>query len=314
MTDDLKVNRRAAAELLTRFAEEALGHFVNGRAVIPPGATTFDNLSPTNGEKLSQVVAGDSAAIETACEAASGAFAEWRNVSGAKRKAMLHRVADAIEANARNIALVESADTGQPLRFMSKAAIRGAENFRYFADRAPAARDGLALPADDHLNYTTRQPIGPVGVITPWNTPFMLSTWKIAPALAAGLHRRAQAGRVEPADGKHACGNRVRGRTARRCAQRRSRGRRNRWQSADGAPRHQSRGVCRRDHHRIPHHATGCADAKACALRAGRQEPRDRVRRRRLGSRSGRGRVHDLQLERRALYVLESSLAPSVHL
>jgi 5-carboxymethyl-2-hydroxymuconic-semialdehyde dehydrogenase len=78
---------------------------------------------------------------------------------------------------------------------MSKAAVRGAENFRFFADRAPGARDGVSLPAEEHLNYTLRQPIGPVGVITPWNTPFMLSTWKIAPALAAGctvVHKPAE--------------------------------------------------------------------------------------------------------------------------
>src|SRR5262245_48874337 len=86
-------------------------------------------------------------------------------------------------------------DTGQPIRFMSQAAARGAENFRYFADRAPDARNGLALPAQQHVNFTLRQPIGPVGVITPWNTPFMLSTWKIAPALAAGctvVHKPAE--------------------------------------------------------------------------------------------------------------------------
>ena len=98
-------------------------------------------------------------------------------------------------ARADEIALIESYDTGQALRFMSKAAIRGAENFRFFADMAPAARDGRSLPAADHLNYSLRQPIGPVGVITPWNTPFMLSTWKIAPALAAGctvVHKPAE--------------------------------------------------------------------------------------------------------------------------
>ena len=78
---------------------------------------------------------------------------------------------------------------------MSKAALRGAENFRFFADLAPSARDGQSLPTKDHLNVTTRKPIGPVGVITPWNTPFMLSTWKIAPALAAGctvVHKPAE--------------------------------------------------------------------------------------------------------------------------
>jgi 5-carboxymethyl-2-hydroxymuconic-semialdehyde dehydrogenase len=78
---------------------------------------------------------------------------------------------------------------------MAKAAVRGAENFRFYADRAPDAGNGLALPDVDHVNYTMRQPIGPVGVITPWNTPFMLSTWKIAPALAAGctvVHKPAE--------------------------------------------------------------------------------------------------------------------------
>ncbi len=78
---------------------------------------------------------------------------------------------------------------------MSGAAVRAAENFRFFADRAPSAADGLSLPAPEHVNYTLRQPLGPVAIITPWNTPFMLSTWKIAPALAAGctvVHKPAE--------------------------------------------------------------------------------------------------------------------------
>ena len=119
----------------------------------------------------------------------------WADLPGKERKRILHKVADAIEANARELALVESYDSGQAMRFMSKAAVRGAANFRFFADLAANARDGQALPADEHLNYTIRQPIGPVGVITPWNTPFMLSTWKIAPALAAGctvVHKPAE--------------------------------------------------------------------------------------------------------------------------
>ena len=108
---------------------------------------------------------------------------------------MLHRIADAIVERAEEIAFLECLDTGQALRFMSKTALRGAENFRYFADLAPAARDGKHLPSDTLMNVTTRVPIGPVGVITPWNTPFMLSTWKIAPALAAGctvVHKPAE--------------------------------------------------------------------------------------------------------------------------
>ena len=108
---------------------------------------------------------------------------------------MLHKIADKIVARADEIAFIECMDTGQAIRYMSKAALRAADNFRFFADRAPGAQDGLSLPAEGQLNYTIRQPIGPVGVITPWNTPFMLSTWKIAPALAAGctvVHKPAE--------------------------------------------------------------------------------------------------------------------------
>ena len=113
-----------------------------------------------------------------------------------ERKKILIRVAEGIEARATEIALCECWDTGQAWRFMSKAALRGAENFRYFADQVTSARDGQSLPSATLMNVTTRKPIGPVGVITPWNTPFMLSTWKIAPALAAGctvVHKPAEA-------------------------------------------------------------------------------------------------------------------------
>jgi 5-carboxymethyl-2-hydroxymuconic-semialdehyde dehydrogenase len=113
-----------------------------------------------------------------------------------QRKAILIKIAEGIEARAEEIALCECWDTGQAWRFMSKAAIRGAENFRYFADQVEAARDGQHLQSATLMNITTRVPIGPVGVITPWNTPFMLSTWKIAPALAAGctvVHKPAEA-------------------------------------------------------------------------------------------------------------------------
>jgi len=133
--------------------------------------------------------------VDRAAKAAKDAFADWRDMDGKLRKALLHRIADGIEARAEEIALIECMDTGQAIRFMSKAALRGAANFRYFADQAPSARDGQNLPSPTLMNITTRVPIGPVGIITPWNTPFMLSTWKIAPALAAGctvVHKPAE--------------------------------------------------------------------------------------------------------------------------
>ena len=194
-TSALLDNQRALAPLIERFRRAPVPHLIDGRPD-PGSGEYFTTTCPVDNVEICSVAAGDSAAIDRACQAAARAFPAWRDMAGDTRRDLLHRIADAIEARARDIALVESHDTGQALRFMNKAALRGAENFRFFADRAPGARDGLALPAAEHLNYTLRQPIGPVGVITPWNTPFMLSTWKIAPARAAGNGRQAPLLRV----------------------------------------------------------------------------------------------------------------------
>lgn len=188
-------NRKRAFEHLSRLRDKPLEHFIDGQSTAGVGGEPFDVLDPATGEVLGQALAGTTEDIAVAAAAAKRAFGAWSQTSGEMRRELLHAIADAIEARADEIALVESLDTGQPLRFMSKAALRGAENFRFFADRAPNAQNGLALPTADHINYTIRQPIGPVGVITPWNTPFMLSTWKIAPALAAGctvVHKPAE--------------------------------------------------------------------------------------------------------------------------
>ncbi|MEJ6501441.1 MAG: 5-carboxymethyl-2-hydroxymuconate semialdehyde dehydrogenase [Rhodobacterales bacterium] len=159
------------------------------------GAGWFDSASPIDGTHLAKVARSDADEVDRAAKAAKAAFPAWRDMGGKERKAIMHAIADAIVARAEEIAFLECLDTGQALRFMSKAALRGAENFRYFADLAPSARDGKNLPSPTLMNVTTRLPIGPVGVITPWNTPFMLSTWKIAPALAAGctvVHKPAE--------------------------------------------------------------------------------------------------------------------------
>jgi 5-carboxymethyl-2-hydroxymuconic-semialdehyde dehydrogenase len=195
MTQELKHNLAEAEQALARFRGATLQHFINGEAHAGASGETFANTTPIDNSVIGIVSAGNADDIDVACRSAAAAFPAWRATPGDARRDLLHNIADAIEANAREIALVESYDTGQALRFMSKAAVRGAENFRFFADRAPSAQDGQSLPAQEHLNYSLRQPIGPVGVITPWNTPFMLSTWKIAPALAAGctvVHKPAE--------------------------------------------------------------------------------------------------------------------------
>ena len=188
-------NRARAGDYMARFRAEPLGHFIDGQPTRGEGSELFDVYDPADGTVLGQTVAGTAADIDAAARAAKRAFPGWAATAGDQRRKLLHRIADLIEQRAEEIAFTECMDAGQPLRFMSKAALRGAENFRFFADRAPDARNGLSLPTSEHVNYTMRQPIGPVGVITPWNTPFMLSTWKIAPALAAGctvVHKPAE--------------------------------------------------------------------------------------------------------------------------
>ena len=205
-----------AEGFLKRFREKPVAHLIDGKQDGGSGAT-FETLSPIDNSVIAQVARGGAAEIDRAAKAATKAFRTgWSRTTGDERRKLLHKIADAIEARADEIALVESIDTGQPIRYMSKAAVRGAENFRFYADRAPGANDGLSLPTDTHLNYTIRQPIGPVGVITPWNTPFMLSTWKIAPALAAGctvVHKPAE---WSPLTAVSALGNLPRSRVCRR--------------------------------------------------------------------------------------------------
>jgi 5-carboxymethyl-2-hydroxymuconic-semialdehyde dehydrogenase len=195
MSPALEANIRKADGYLARWRTAPLGHFIAGRSEAGSSRDVFDNISPVDGSVLNQVSSGNERDVNAAATAAQQAFPAWRDKPGDERRAILHKVADLIESRREEIAFVECMDTGQALRFMSGAALRAAENFRFFADRAPGAANGLALPAAEHMNYTIRQPLGPVAIITPWNTPFMLSTWKIAPALAAGctvVHKPAE--------------------------------------------------------------------------------------------------------------------------
>lgn len=180
---------------LARFRSQGIQNLIDGQSVQASTGAVFETRSPVDESLICTVAKSDAADIDAAAQAAKGAFPAWRDMKATERKAILHRIADGITARAEEIALCECWDTGQALRFMSKAALRGAENFRFFADKATSARDGQTLPSPKLMNITTRVPIGPVGIITPWNTPFMLSTWKIAPALAAGctiVHKPAE--------------------------------------------------------------------------------------------------------------------------
>ena len=188
-------NLRRAETYLARFAKDGVKNRINGESVPAISGETFETMSPVDLKPLASVAKSGAEDIDKAATAAKEAFVEWRAMGGPERKKLMHRIADAIVDRAEEIALIECMDTGQAFRFMSKAALRGAENFRFFGDLAPGARDGKTLYAANQINITSRKPIGPVGIITPWNTPFMLSTWKIAPALASGctiVHKPAE--------------------------------------------------------------------------------------------------------------------------
>ena len=195
MSGQFKENVKKAESYLKRFKDNVTAHHVNGEACRGDSGKTFENLTPVDNMPIGAIAEGSAGDIDLACRAARDAFPDWSRSPAKQRRKVLNHFADLVEQRAEEIALVESMDCGQPIRFMRAAAARGAENFRFFADKAPEAGNGLSLHQDEHLNYTKRTPIGPVGVITPWNTPFMLSTWKIAPALAAGctvVHKPAE--------------------------------------------------------------------------------------------------------------------------
>ncbi len=188
-------NKEKLLKFLGRFKEDGVLNHINGESIKADDKQFFENISPIDLKKICDVSRSGSIDINLAVASAKNAFSEWSSFSGQERKKILHKIATSIEERAHEIALIESFDTGQSLRFMAKAALRGAANFRYFADQAPYGRDGESTFTDSQTNMTMRFPIGPVGIITPWNTPFMLSTWKIAPALASGctvVHKPAE--------------------------------------------------------------------------------------------------------------------------
>jgi 5-carboxymethyl-2-hydroxymuconic-semialdehyde dehydrogenase len=191
---DLDKNLEKLNGYLARFKQTGIQNRIAGQDV-DGSEGTFPSITPVDKSVICDVARGNASDVDAAAKAAADAFPAWRDMPALQRKKILINVAEAIEARAEEIALCECWDTGQTWRFMSKAALRGAENFRYFADQVTTARDGQHLQSPTLMNVTTRKPIGPVGVITPWNTPFMLSTWKIAPALAAGctvVHKPAE--------------------------------------------------------------------------------------------------------------------------
>jgi acyl-CoA reductase-like NAD-dependent aldehyde dehydrogenase len=161
------------------------GHFIGGVHV--SSESTFETRSPFEWErKLADVSRGDAATARDAVSAAAAAFPIWSRFSVRERAACLSRLADLIDANKDDIATVECLDMGMLLESLRARLIpRGAMNFRSYAEIIVASEE-WAWSSRGTNNRVIRMPSGPAVIITPWNAPFMLSTWKVAPALAAG--------------------------------------------------------------------------------------------------------------------------------
>jgi acyl-CoA reductase-like NAD-dependent aldehyde dehydrogenase len=150
---------------------------------------TFPTTNPATGEVISHVAEGRAEDVDRAVQAARAAMEDgaWRRMNPHKRATLLWKLADAIEANADELATLETADNGKPYFESRKVDLPSiVENFRYFAGMADKVQGSTIPVAGPYLNYTLREPVGVVGIITPWNFPLSLAAWKVAPALATG--------------------------------------------------------------------------------------------------------------------------------
>ncbi len=148
---------------------------------------TFEVENPATREVLAEVAQASAEDVAAAVAAARAALPSWAATPAAERARLMRRFGEVIDAHVEEIARLETRDTGLPITQTWKKQIpRASHNFAFFAEMATRT-DGHSYPVDDqHLHYTLRRPVGVAGLITPWNTPFMLETWKLAPCIALG--------------------------------------------------------------------------------------------------------------------------------
>ncbi|WP_166980929.1 5-carboxymethyl-2-hydroxymuconate semialdehyde dehydrogenase [Paramicrobacterium fandaimingii] len=166
----------------------SITHYIGGEFVDSISGDTFDVLNPVTNENYVAAASGKKEDIDRAVAAAKEAFdnGPWPRMLPRARARILNKIADAVEAQDARLAELESFDSGLPITQALGQAQRAAENFRFFADLIVAQADDAYKVPGRQINYVNRKPKGVAGLITPWNTPFMLESWKLAPALASG--------------------------------------------------------------------------------------------------------------------------------
>jgi aminomuconate-semialdehyde/2-hydroxymuconate-6-semialdehyde dehydrogenase len=174
-------------------------NFIDGQFVAPVGGRYLENIEPATGKPYSQVADSDNRDVELAVAAAEKAFPEWSRTPAADRSQLLLRIADLIDRDLERFARAESIDTGKPLSLARSLDIpRAASNFRFFATAILHTENEAHVTDGVAFNYTLRQPRGIVGLISPWNLPLYLLSWKIAPAIACGNTAIAKPSELTP--------------------------------------------------------------------------------------------------------------------
>ncbi len=173
----------------TDIALPELKLLINNRWQPSQSGSTFATINPSTGEEICQVAEADAADVDAAVRAARAAFESgaWRKMNASARGHLLHRLADLIEANADQLARLESLDNGKPVSVARAVDVaKTVACYRYFAGWADKDH-GKTIPIDgEFLCYTLHEPMGVVGQIIPWNFPMLMMAWKLAPALATG--------------------------------------------------------------------------------------------------------------------------------
>ena len=174
-------------------------NFINGQFVEPVSGKYLDNVEPATGKPYSQVADSDAHDVDLAVAAAEKAFCDWSQTVATDRSRFLLRIADLIERDLEKFARAESIDTGKPISLARSLDIpRAVANFRFFATAILHTESEAHITDNVAFNYTLRQPRGIAGLISPWNLPLYLLSWKIAPAIAVGNSAIAKPSELTP--------------------------------------------------------------------------------------------------------------------
>ena len=182
---------------------EPILNYINGEFLPSTSGRTMETVNPANGQPITTLPRSSADDVELATAAALEATPSWSATTMEERIMWLHRIADALEEEAETIAQLESTDTGKPISLARRVdAARSVSNFRFFAD---FGKDHTEPTFVDHgaVNHVHRSPIGCVGLITPWNLPLYLLTWKVAPALLMGNTIVAKPSELTPMTANH---------------------------------------------------------------------------------------------------------------